>query len=422
MNSFIPSKGKKSKTSLEKLLTQAPQATLCELVMHLSQKRPEIQAQAYEFLHTRILLNPAERQKVADQVLLHYWKDVKKDLTKIKRSGCQTQAEENKLLRKLETLSQKVRPEVLSLNVRSNVIGEILNFLDCVTLSMLESLAQVMLAAAHTDSERITLATCLVKYTNNRYLRNIARLIYREVGDDEAYLSSRLSDLLFAEDYYDLATFYAEKDNLQKAVEIAEQGLLARAGKKQELRIFLADYVLKHIGDRDRYLKLLYENMLERFTLQSYMAFQEYCTEEEWKQYEPDILRRLKSQLIYTRFPILMHREEKAAALEAVLSEAEWGCFPEAKLLEYAQILEESFPREILGFYQRIVNDERLSTGRPAYTKKAKLTVRIRLLYLNHLNQPKQWERYRRGLKEKNLRRIAFQEEFSLWVPDWTKL
>lgn len=297
-----------------------------------------------------------------------------------------------------------------------------MKFLDDTTLGILERLTQVMLTASHTDEERIILANCLNQYFQNRYLKNMARAIYRETGEDEAYLASLLPDLVFAEDYYDLATFYAEKNNLEEAVQIAEQGLLIRSGTKKELREFLANYALTHCGDRVRYLKLLYENMLERFTLQSYLTFQEHCTETEWKQYEPDILRRLQNQLVYTRFPILMHRNEKRAALKAILDEVEYGCFPEGKLLEYAQLLEDDFPNEILKLYQSIVSDERLSTGRSAYAKKAKLTVRIRLLYLEHLKQPKQWDQYRRTLKSQNLRKAAFQEEFASWVPDWTKL
>lgn len=422
MNAFKSTKSKKSKSNLEKLLALAPQAILCELVMQLCERKPDIQAQAFEFLQGRVLLNPEERQKAADQVLLNYWKDAKKDLSKIKRSGCQTQAEENKVLRKLDVLSQKARQDALSKKVRFHLIDDVMKFLDCTTLGMLERMTQIMLAAAHTDEERIILASCLDQYFQNRYLRNIARAIYREIGEDEAYLASRLPDLLFAEDYHDLATFYAEKNNLPEAVQIAEQGLLVRGGGKKELREFLAHYALTHCGDRERYLKLLYENMLERFTLTSYLDFQEHCTDEEWKQYEPDILRRLQNQLIYTRFPILMHRQEKKAALKAMLDEVEYGCFPEGKLLEYAQQLEDAFPEEILKFYQSIVNDERLSTGRPSYTKKAKITVRIRRLYLEHLNQSRQWDQYRRALKSQNLRKAAFQEEFAQWVPDWTKL
>jgi hypothetical protein len=162
--------------------------------------------------------------------------------------------------------------------------------------------------------------------------------------------------------------------------------------------------------------------MLECFTLESYLSFKEHCKASEWTQYEADILARLSTQPIYTRFPILLHRQEKDEALEALLRAEEGSYFPDRTILEFAQALEDTYPKEILRFYQNFVNDERLSTGRAAYTKKAKLTVQIRNLYLNKLKQPKQWDQYRRSLKNQNLRRVAYQEEFALYIHDWKNL
>jgi hypothetical protein len=258
--------------------------------------------------------------------------------------------------------------------------------------------------------------------TSNRYSRHIARLIYREAGKNEAYLTSRLSDLLDAEDYYDLAMFYKDRQDLDKAVKTAEQGLTMRFGTKDDLRVFLANYALEYHSDRKRYLELLYKNMLDCFTLESYQTFQGHCQPSEWSQYEPDILKRLNTQSIYTRFPILWHRQEKQAALEALLEVSEGTYFPDNTMLQYAKILEADYPEALLSFYQGFVNDERLSTGRPAYKKKAQLTVRIRKLYLEQLDQVKAWEQYRRTLKARNLRRVSFQEEFAACIPDWKHL
>lgn len=411
---------KSTKLSLETLLTQASEQVLRDLVITLCHKRTDLQAQAFEYLHPRVILTPEERENAADQALLHYWKDVKKDLNKIKRSGCNTQADENKVLKKLDVLSQKARQEVLSLKIRMRLIDDLFQFLD--NLPFLEGITKVMLAAAHSDDERMTLATCFDQSPRNGYLKQLARAIYREVGDDEAYLASRLSNLIFAEDYYDLALFYADKGELQKAVEIAEQGLAVRTGSKQELRVFLADYALNHQRDRQHYLQLMYENMLERFSLQSYITFHAYCSQSEWLEYEPGILKRLKSQSVYTRLSIFLHRHEKQAALAILLEASDGVVFPDGKLLEYAQYLEADFPIEILRFYQALVQNERFNTGRPAYTKQAKLTVRIREIYLNHLKQPAKWHQFRRELKHRHLSKSAYQAVFTDWVYDWTKL
>ncbi|WP_373533461.1 hypothetical protein [Vampirovibrio sp.] len=388
--------------------------------MTLCHKRTDLQAQAFEYLYPRVILTPEERGDAADQALLHYWKDVKKDLNKLIKSGFESQSQEAKLVKKLETLSQKAQQEVISLKIRMRLIGEMFQFLDC--LALIKEITQVMMAAAHSDDERMTLATCFEQSPYNGYLKQFAREIYREVGDDEAYLASRLPNMNAAEDYYDLALFYRDKDNLKKAVEIAEQGLAIRYGSKQELRIFLAEYALNHEADRQRYLQLLYENMQERFSLQSYITFEAYCSPSEWLEYEPGILKRLESQSVYTRLPIYLHRQEKEIALALLLDHSGGTVFPEGKLLEYAQSLEADFPKEIRSLYQGIVQNDRFNTGRPAYTKQAKLTVRIREIYLNHLKEPAKWDQFRRELKHRHLAKSAYQAVFTDWVYDWTKL
>lgn len=388
--------------------------------MTLCHKRTDLQALAFEFLHPRVILTPEEREDAADQALLHFWKDVKKDLNKLIRSGFESQAQEAKLVKKLEMLAQKARQEIISHKIRMRLIDEMFQFLGCLVLS--KEIAQVMLAAAHSDDERMTLADCFERSRQNRYLKQLARAIYREVGDDEAYLASRLPDMNSAEDYHDLALFYRDKGMHKKAVEIAEQGLAIRFGSKQELRVFLADYALNHEADRQRYIQLLYENMLERFSLQAYITFESYCSPSEWLDYEPDVLKRLTSQSVYTRLPILLHRQEKGEALAIVQKASEGNVFPDGKLLEYAQLLESDFPKEILSFYEGIVQNDRLNTGRPAYTKQAKLTVRIREIYLNRLKQPARWDQFRRELKHRHLAKSAYQAVFTDWVYDWTKL
>lgn len=105
MKPLKPTPLKSTKLGLETLLSQASPQVLCDLVMTLCHKRTDLQAQAFEYLHPRMFLMPEDRENIADQALLYYWEDVKKDLNRIKRSGCNTQADENKLLKKLDVLS-----------------------------------------------------------------------------------------------------------------------------------------------------------------------------------------------------------------------------------------------------------------------------------------------------------------------------
>jgi len=52
-----------------------------------------------------------------------------------------------------------------------------------------------------------------------------ARRIYRKIGDNEKYLELRAMEMEVGADYHDLATFYWEQQEQEKAIEIAKDGL-----------------------------------------------------------------------------------------------------------------------------------------------------------------------------------------------------
>lgn len=78
-------------------------------------------------------------------------------------------------------------------------------------------------------------------------LRN-ARNIYRQIGDHAKYLELRLKYMEVGTDYHDLAEFYWETKEKEKAVQIAQKKLGKATGRMVELRAFVAERA-KESGD-----------------------------------------------------------------------------------------------------------------------------------------------------------------------------
>jgi hypothetical protein len=92
-----------------------------------------------------------------------------------------------------------------NLKVRNKLIDELYEFSDFFSLGFEQGIAYTMLAFCHSDEERLSLAERFQKVPRDRFLKQMARTIYREAGEDDAYLASRLADMIESEDYHDLA-------------------------------------------------------------------------------------------------------------------------------------------------------------------------------------------------------------------------
>jgi hypothetical protein len=59
---------------------------------------------------------------------------------------------------------------------------------------------------------------------------------------------------------------------------------------------------------------------------------------------------------------------------------------------------------------------------RKEYTQKAKVMAKIRHLLVEVLNDKARWRAFAIKIKQDNLKRPAFQEEFAKAVPGWGEL
>ncbi|MCK5269084.1 MAG: hypothetical protein KAR07_12965, partial [Spirochaetes bacterium] len=103
-----------------------------------------------------------------------------------------------------------------------------------------------------------------------------ARRIYRRLGDRDKYLELRADHMTYGADYHDLATFYWEAGEKEKALQVAEKGLRKGTGWMDELRQFVAGRAKKS-GDRKKYLTLQFAQATDGLTLEKYKAFKKLC-------------------------------------------------------------------------------------------------------------------------------------------------
>jgi len=88
-----------------------------------------------------------------------------------------------------------------------------------------------------------------LKRSNSSYDAKCIMEIYRDkLNDDETYLKLRMDKLHFGMDYYDLVKYYFKKNKIEKAINLANEGIDKGEGRIIDLIEFLLKYYTKN-GD-----------------------------------------------------------------------------------------------------------------------------------------------------------------------------
>jgi hypothetical protein len=205
-------------------------------------------------------------------------------------------------------------------------------------------------------------------------------------------------------------------------MEVAEEGLRRGKGRMDELRQFVAKQA-KSAGNRERYLALQFDQAVDHLTCDKYKAFQKLCTAPEWKRYEAKILAQLENAWDTEQLRIRMHRTEYEEAV-AVLTRSRYPlhAWDSAYELQSAKRLEGRYPEAILKYYLSGLGNLKTNAPRKEYTRKARVMKKVHHLLVDVLQDTPRWRDFAIEVKQDNIKRPAFQEEFNKAVPGWQAL
>jgi len=223
-------------------------------------------------------------------------------------------------------------------------------------------------------------------------------------------------------DYFDLADFHWKSGEKTKAMEVAEAGLLKGKGRMDELRLFVAKRV-KSTGNLERYLALNFDQAIDPLTCDKYKAFRKLCTPTEWKHYETKILARLETAWETEQLRIRMHRKEYEEAV-AILSRSRYPLYAwdSSYELRTAKRLESRYPEAILKYYLQGLGNLNNSASRKEYARKAQVMRKVHRVMVKVLRDMSRWHDFALKVKKDNIKRPAFQEEFTKVVSGWQAL
>lgn len=413
---------KKPDDALATLLEAAPPRTVLELVIQLAATRPDIRRECFDYLKKHVPLPARQKKQSEGEVVLALWSELAPDLDELDEYGGGDYGMADHAATLLYEIEQKLsKKNKIEAGFRHELLDNVLPYIESGNAGLDDALYDVAYATCDDDNDLRSLAEAFEMMSGD-WKTEHARRIYRKLGDRDKYLELRNRKMVYGADYYDLASFYWKTGEKKKAMQVAEDGLRKAQGRMDELRQFVAQRA-KAAGNRERYLELQFAHATDPLTCDKYKAFRKICTKTEWRKYEAIILARLKGARDTEQLKIRMHRKEYKAAA-AVLTKGRYplSAWDSDYEIQTAKRLERRFPEEILKYYLSGLGNMKTNAVRKEYARKAKVMAKIRHLLVEVLNDKARWRASAIKIKQDNLKRPAFQEEFAKAVLDWGKL
>ena len=414
-------KKKTKKDVLDELIEAATPEALGELIREVASGDAGARAMCIDRLSSHENVSKALEERSAGEVALALWDELWPDLSELDSYGEYDHELGDNVYELLMELEEHVSSEPVPSQYRRAILKKVLPYIEDNTSVLADSLYDVAYGACRDEADLRWFAEAL-EGCGGRWEVDHARRIYRQIGDRDKYLQLRQSRLKYGMEYYDLATFYWEDGEKEKALEIAEKGLKTGEGRMDELRDFVAERALES-GDREKYLAVQFAQATDGLTLASYKAFREICSREEWGAYEPQILVLMAEGRGVEILKVRMHRKEYDKAI-VMLSGwrypwSDWGSGDE---IEIAKELETHYPEEVLTYYQSGFGNLNMNATRKEYARKAAIMAKVRRVLVDVMDNHSRWKTFAQKVKEDNRKRPAFQEEFGKAVPGWREL
>jgi hypothetical protein len=414
-------KKRKQADALTELVATTPSHVLGDLLIKLASSRPDVRRECFDYLKKHIPLSESSKTQSEGEILLALWSELEPDLSDLDEYGGGDYDVVEDVASLLYQIEQKLSRKKIDVEYRHELLTSVLPYIESGNAGLDDPLYDLAYATCYDDNDLRFLAESFETMGGDWKIEH-ARRIYRQLGDRDKYLELRSRKMVYGADYYDLASFYWKAGEKEKALQVADQGLQNGEGRMDELREFVAQRA-KDAGNRDRYLELQFAQTVDHLTCDKYKAFRKICTIAEWKVYEAKILERMKDAWSSEQLRIHMHRKEydKAVAvlLDAGYPHTAWNSDYE---IQTAKRLEPHFPEEILKYYLTGLGNLKTNALRKEYARKAQVMAKVRRLLVEVLKDKDRWVTFAVEVKQDNIKRPAFQEEFAKIVPGWRRL
>ena len=408
----------KKQTALVELLSAATPEALSELIHHLAENYPDIRRECFDYLKKNTAVSKMLERRSEGEAIMSIWAELLPDLEDLEAYGGGPYEVEDQVFELIDDITKRLTSKKVDETYRREILDDVLPFIKSGNSGAGDGLDELAYAACYSTSEFRYLAKNLEAMHDEWQTRH-ARNIYRQIGDHDKYLELRLKYMEFGADYHDLAEFYWKTGDKEKSIQIALKGLKKAKGRMVELRAFVAERA-QESGDRATWIELQFDQATDFLTFDKYKKFKNECTTKEWTAYEPRLLKKMNAAGRTEQMKIHMDRKEydRIVSLLSKCRYPQYRCDSNTDV-RIAEKLEKRYPEKVLTWYLSGLGNLSSNQKRDEYARKAEVMAKVRHMLVDVMNDETRWEKMAAKVKNDNLRRPAFQQEFALIVPGW---
>lgn len=292
-------------------------------------------------------------QKEAGNINNLYQKQFSTLLTRIctileehNRYGGGDEEEEDEVYEGLDGIVQFFKTNKLDRQIKQDFIDKMFHYYDWGNSGMSDMLWQAVYDICDIRDDWVYVVDKL-QQKDDDYRKSLIMQIYKDkLHDEEEYLRFRQQDLKYGMDYYDLVLFYINKENIEKAVEIAKLGIHKGEGRITDLLEFLFEhYKESNYDEALTYIKKLFE---VEAGVHYYKQLRRFAQLADWEIIDPWCLTILKKQSKVDQLAYIhMENKEYNYVLDYVLEK------PKHSLYSYDLSERETFAKKLIPIYPR---------------------------------------------------------------------
>ncbi|MBL7117988.1 MAG: DUF86 domain-containing protein [Candidatus Syntrophoarchaeum sp.] len=337
--------------------------------------------------HDYFGIDAEEVATLNDELLMEYWEKAENIIAEFNEYGGGPEDEEEEAYQWLNEISELIKEGNISSDAKFKFLDEAFVEYDIGNSGFEDELMHIFFEMCETKEEWEYLVEKLAKRPSDWRKKLIMNIQKSYLCNERAYLETRMENLHYGMDYWDLAEFYVNKGDLQKALETAEQGILKGEGRLTELFQFLFEHFdeERDTANIERIVRVALtrkseeKDMLDRLfeyhktqgnyekakeALQKaykimrygnyyaeYNKMKEFMRAADWKQIEPKIFNDVQEKDICDYLRICLDKNMKETVLHTILKPPENQWIMKNEFDEFAAKLEEDFPERIIEYY-----------------------------------------------------------------------
>lgn len=437
------------KNDLIEDIKEMSKADLYKILKHLIKSNDIFKQEIEKYIENKLNNNTQSKCNA-----INYWNKAKKIISKFNEYGGGSYNEEEKCIKYLDNIILLNEEGKIPRESKVKIIKEGFFEYHKQNSGFEDSITDMIFSLCGDTKELWYLAVDKLKEDPTDYNQSLIISIYRDnLEDNEKYLQERNKKLNSGMDFWNLAEFYIYEDNIEKAVITCEDGLKKGKGRKNELFEYLISYYINK-DDEDNIIRILEVAEKEKYNMSMVLnhIYEYYMNKNEYEKCKTILLKLIDSDNhedyydYYNKLKTLFSKEQfenmSVELLDNIekkdLSDYLLICINEKKyenilrhivnpkknymgkidttiLDQYASLLKNNYPREIINYYKEVFEDMIKNGNRNIY-KKASVYIRKMIdIYINILKDEKTCKLELESIRRNHKQKRALIEELSIF-------